>query len=140
MLDPLVANNSVVLTNNDILVYQTEYGNSCVCFSMPPITWNYTAPTPVLEQRGLTPTILRNEIRAINRLAAELSKDENLRRFGIISIIGCIVGIIGFIMMMTDFEQIYPGMAVMFVGSGIGMIGGFALRRKVSNLLQKIKN
>eukprot|EP01084_Bolivina_argentea_P162957 283535_1 len=118
---PLVASNSttsVTTTNNDILLALAQECTHGCCISY---SWQYTTPTPALEQRGLTPSILRNEIHEINERMTVKSKNKCSKGSIFMSIIGFVVFVIGLIILFTDYITV--GVPIILVGVGLVTVG-----------------
>ena len=106
-MDSLLQSNDVQLytiANDNIVIHQSDPTNTCseglcCCKQLPSdmVRWNYVAPTPALEQRGLTPTVLRNELNVIQNKFADAVKlsPKQIRYTSIAAIIGLLTLVIG---------------------------------------------
>eukprot|EP01084_Bolivina_argentea_P153364 267421_1 len=118
--------------NDDILIHQSKIDyvcSVCCCMQIPDdvVTWNYVAPTPALEQRGLTPQVLRNEIDTIQKGFAHHTKlPTKFMLFVVISAL--LVFIAGNIGTWTSYkcsEDVYEdyGCSVSYVWLGVLLFG-----------------
>eukprot|EP01083_Nonionella_stella_P253782 872991_1 len=104
---PLVRSNAGYShPSNDILIQPLAYNLKwmCRCSQLPTdtIAYHYIAPTPILEKRGLTPSILRNELNIIESKAAEVMVISNMKIIKIVSVLCLIVFIVGNIIFWPD--------------------------------------
>ena len=57
---------------NDIMLRQTQFPTIVnPCASMPAPKWTFTRPTPLLVQKGLSATVLQQELQIINNKSAD---------------------------------------------------------------------
>ena len=150
MRDPLYSNNAaLVVTNNDLFIKQREYTNyGCVCCPHLPsdfISYQYVAPTPILEQRGLTPSVLESEIRGIESVgnSATHAKDTPVFKIAVLILVAVLI-IGGFIMLVAWYEcdefrdcpsLSWAGLIVIIVGFiGLCVCGSTAYATKMKKL------
>eukprot|EP01083_Nonionella_stella_P025485 70159_1 len=90
--------------NDNIIIYQSNYGTIMTCSEIPSdyLWWTYVPPTPILEQRGLSPRVLSCEINKINEMAARLTRipDSECSKFA--SIIGFILFVLGLVLLFRS--------------------------------------
>ena len=91
------------VTPNDILIPQGQR-SSVSCDASPP-HWNYITPTPVLKERGLTTTLLRQIIADINEQASADFK-ESWNPFCVcLAAVPCIGILVGFVLFVMAMQQ-----------------------------------
>lgn len=126
MNHPFISNSGgYIATNNNILIEQRKYVYTGCCSSLSSefITYNYTPPTPILEERGLTPLVLQKEILSIEAKANKTARDNSqcTNRLRICALISFIILVCG-----GSLFALYPSkhkMALLIVGACLSFIG-----------------
>lgn len=140
---PLVLDNGQpydILLKQESLYGKNKYRDAYCCqLESDTFKWSYTAPTPNLQQRGLTPSTLKNVIKVIESKVNQSLHVPYIEALGCISITSLITGILALIYPYI-YNQFPTGYFVAGVAGIIFIICIFIIRKKRKRAWDKARS
>merc|ERR1712096_299259 len=99
----------------DFLIRQSQIRRGGICSTHPP-QWQYTTPTPSLQQRGLTPQTLRETIDSINQTAARDFENNFNANYALLPVAPALGSLISIIFMVASIGSTKSGAGSFIAG------------------------